>query len=148
MKSPGIHSWQARMILVGFYLMLAALLVWAATAPLTRFTGMLTAILVLGCWVPAYLYANWHDICSNRVFWVSNVLALIVTAILWLALMPRSIEIDDAIQAEARRQNSWGGIGVGVLGYIGFNLFFRFLANRVFGTLRDEIEKRLESKGP
>lgn len=147
MEKTGTPSWKARLTLLAAYLLLAALVVWAATAPLTRFTGTLTALLVLGSWVPGYIYANWHDIRSNRVFWISNGLALVVTASLWLTLMPRSIELDDALQAEARRQNSWSGIGVAMLGYIGFNLVFRFLANKVFGTLRDGIEKRLEGRG-
>lgn len=88
----GTPSWKARLTLLAAYLLLAALVVWAATAPLTRFTGTLTALLVLGSWVPGYIYANWHDIRSNRVFWISNGLALVVTASLWLTLMPRSIE--------------------------------------------------------
>lgn len=147
MEKTGTRSWKARLTLLAAYLLLAALVVWAATAPLTRFTGTLTALLVLGCWVPGYIYANWHDIRSNRVFWISNGLALVVTASLWLTMMPRSIELDDALQAEARRQNSWSGIGVAVLGYVGFNLVFRFLAHHVFGSLRDGIEKRLERRG-
>ena len=147
MEKTGTRSWKARLTLLAAYLLLAALVVWAATAPLTRFTGTLTALLVLGCWVPGYIYANWHDIRSNRVFWISNGLALVVTASLWLTMMPRSIELDDALQAEARRQNSWSGIGVAVLGYVGFNLVFRFLAHHVFGSLRDGIEKRLEGRG-
>ena len=147
MNNLGIRSSKARLALVASYLLLTALVAWAATAQLTRFTGTLTALLVLGCWVPGYLYANWHDIRSNRVFWISNGLAFVVTAILWLTLLPRSIEIDDAIQAQARRLNSWSGIGVALLGYIGFNIVFRFLAHRVFGSLRDGIEKRLEGRG-
>jgi len=147
MEKAGTRSSKARLALVASYLLLAALVAWSATAPLTRFTGTLTAVLALGCWVPGYLYANWHDLRSNRVFWISNGLAFVVTAMLWLTLMPNRIELDDAIQVEARRQNSWSGIGVAVLGYIGFNLLFRFLAHRVFGTLRDGIEKRLERRG-
>lgn len=147
MEKTGTRSWKARLTLLAAYLLLAALVVWAATAPLTRFTGTLTALLVLGSWVPGYIYANWHDIRSNRVFWISNGLALVVTASLWLTMMPRSIELDDALQAEARRQNSWSGIGVAVLGYVGFNLVFRFLAHHVFGSLHDGIEKRLERRG-
>lgn len=147
MKKAEKRSLQARYVLVASYLLLAAVVSWAATAPLTRFTGTLTALLVLGCWVPGYIYANWQDIRSNRVFWISNGLAFVVTAILWLTLVPRSIEVDDALQAEARRQNSWSGIGVAVLGYVGFSLVFRFLAHHVFGSLRDGIEKRLEGRG-
>lgn len=147
MEKTGTRSSKARLALVASYLLLAALVAWSATAPLTRYTGTLTAVLVLGCWVPGYLYANWHDLRSNRVFWISNGLAFVVTAMLWLTLMPNRIELDDAIQVEARRQNSWSGIGVAVLGYIGFNLLFRFLAHRVIGTLRDGIEKRLERRG-
>lgn len=147
MEKTGTRSSKARLALVASYLLLAALVAWAATAPLTRFTGILTAVLVLGCWVPGYLYANWHDIRSNRVLWISNGLAFFATAILLLTLMPNRIEINDALQAEARRQNSWSGIGAAVLGYIGFSLLFRLLANRVFGTLRDGIGKRLEDRG-
>jgi len=147
MIKTATRSWKARLALVASYLLLAALVSWAATAPLTRFTGTLTAVLVLGCWVPGYIYANWHDLRSNRVFWMSNGLAFVVTALLWLTLMPSRIEVNDAIQAEARRQNSWDGVGIGVLGYISFSLLFRFLAHRVFGTLRDGIEKKLEGRG-
>lgn len=147
MEKTGTRFSKARLALLASYLLLAALVAWAATAPLTRFTGTLTAVLVLGCWVPGYLYANWHDLRANHMFWISNGLAFVVTVILWLSFMPSRIEVDDAIQAEARRQNSWSGIGVAVLGYIGFSLLFRLLANRVFGTLRDGIGKRLEDRG-
>ena len=149
MNKTGIRSPKARLALVAAYLLLAAIVACAVTAPLTRFTGILTAVLVLGCWVPGYVYANWHDIRSNRVFWISNGLAFVATAILWLTLMPNRIELDDAIQAEARRQNSWSGIGVAVLCYIGFNLLFRFLANRAFGALCSAIKRGLSGiRGP
>ncbi len=143
MNKTGTRSSKARLTLVASYLLLAALVAWAATAPLTLFTGSITAVLVLGCWMPGYMYANWHDLRSNRVFWMSHGLAFVVAAILWLCFMPSRIDVEAAIQAEARRQNSWFGIGIGVLGYIGFNFLFRFLAHRVFSSLRDCIEKRL-----
>lgn len=149
MNKTGRRSPKARLALVAAYLLLAAIVAWAVTAPLTRFTGILTAVLVLGCWVPGYVYANWYDLRSNRVFWMSHCLAFLVTAILWINLMPSRIEVEAAIQAEARRQNSWSGIAVAVLCYIGFNLLFRFLANRAFGALCSAIKRGLSGiRGP
>jgi hypothetical protein len=146
MKKSDTHSWKARIALVAIYLFLAAVLAWAATAPLNRLTGTLAALIVLGCWVPVYVYANWSDIRSNRIFWISHGIAFTVTALLWIIILPNSVDVDDAVQEQARRQGGWFGIGLGVFTYAAMNICSRLLANRVFGRIREGIEQKLEGR--
>lgn len=134
------------MALLAIYLLLAALLTWAATAPLNRFTGTLAALIVLGCWVPGYVYVNRSDIRSNRVFWISHGVAFVATAALCVIIMPNQVDVDDAIQKQARSQGGWPGIALGVFSYMTVNIFSRFLANRVFERIHETVERKLEGR--
>ncbi len=146
MKPHDPHPWKARVALMLIYLVLAGLLAWAATVPLSRLTGTLAALIVLGCWVPGYIYVHWADLRSNRVFWISHGIAFVCTAALWIILVPNRVEVDDAIQLHARDRGGWQGIVLGVAAYLVVNLGLRFLINRVFGGLRDTIEQKLNGR--
>lgn len=146
MKNRDTQPWKSRLALLAIYLFLAALLAWAATAPLNRFTGTLAALIVLGCWIPGYVYVNRSDIRSNRVFWISHGIAFVATAAWWVIIMPNQVDVDDAIRKEARSQGGWPGIALGVFSYLAVNLCSRFLANRVFGRIHEAVERKLEGR--
>lgn len=128
----------------GVYLLLGGLLYWAVTQPLTRFTGIVAALVVFGSWLPAYLYLRWAEIRGNPVFWISHGLALGVTGLAACFLWPAALEWNEAVQQAASRPGSAISIGGALLFYIVVNQSIHSILGRLYSGVSDNLERRLE----
>ena len=82
-QSANIPAW---VWLVVSYAILASALFWMATHEASRITTILVIAGLLGCWIPAYVYANRRDIVQNKVFWISQSIAMTAGLIVFLRL--------------------------------------------------------------
>lgn len=130
------------------YLLLGGLLYWAVTQPLTRLSGTVAALVVLGGWLPAYLYLRWAEIRGNPVFWVSHGLALALTVLAAFFIWPAAVEWDEAIEQAASRPNNAIGIGGALLIYLVLNQSIHGMLVRLYSGVSDSLERRLVKHQP
>ena len=130
------------------YLLLGGLLYWAVTQPLTRLSSTVAALVVLGGWLPAYLYLRWAEIRGNPVFWVSHGLALALTVLAAFFIWPAAVEWDEAIEQAASRPNNAIGIGGALLIYLVLNQSIHGMLVRLYSGVSDSLERRLVKHQP
>ncbi len=144
-KHSRLTSWMG---LGGVYLLLGGLLYWAVTQPLTRLTGTVAALVVLGGWLPACLYLRWAEIRGNPVFWISHGLALGLTGLAALFIWPAAVEWNEAVEQAASRPNSALGFGGALLIYLVLNQSIHGMLVRLYSGVSDSLERRLEKPQP
>jgi len=137
LKFPG-QAW-----LLISYVFLALILFWSANQPAGKLSGGVFLISLLLSWVPAYVYANRDDIRRNKVFWISQTLALLA-GLLAFALLHWIFETKhDVEQAQAAADGTFWSLGGAIAGYVSASRALTAKAVRVSQWVENFLEQRL-----
>jgi hypothetical protein len=125
------------------YGFLACMLFWSANQPPGKLSGGVFFASLLLSWVPAYVYANRDDIRRNKVFWISQTLALLA-GVLVFAVLHWNFQTDhDARAAEAAHDGTFWSIAGAAAGYWSASRALTARASRVSQWVENFLEKRL-----
>lgn len=131
--------------LVVSYALIGGLLYWSGNHEPTQLSASVFFMCLLGSWIPAYVYANRRDMVQNKVFWVSQGVALAAAVMVTCLLGPWIIG-DDSTSASVRQTGSWKGIIGGVFAYIAVQAMCQSIVRSSFDVTESTVEKLMTKK--
>ena len=108
---------------------------WSANQTSGYLAGITFLTTLAFSWLPLYVYLNRQDIKTNKLYWVSQGAALLVTLI--VALLIFSFESDTQ---SSSRLNAWI---VSFVTYVLFSKFMRFVLARLFRLVEKSVEEKM-----
>lgn len=123
------------------YLLLTGALLWSAKQPAGKLSGGVFFVSLLLSWVPAYVYANWEDIRRNKVYWISQTMA-IISALLTGAVLLWIFQAPDEPAVASPKDTFWTIAGAAAV-YVGVQRFAGTLVCNVFLWVESFCERKL-----
>ena len=133
--------------LVVSYVILGGAFYWSATQPPGRFAAIVFLGSLLACWIPAYAFANRHDIARNKAFWFSQIAGFIAGLLVACVLVPLVLIAQNSTMETDLRSHSWLRVlGGAIVWWIVFQMADT-LIGRAFTIIESKVEESMSKGG-
>ena len=133
----------AKCWLILTYAILGTAFIWSANQPPTTIATSVFIGCLLLSWIPAYTYAHRQDIVQNKVYWISQSVALVVAILAYAILAWRnSIEHEQNV-SEARDGGTVFMVICAIFSYITAGRVTSARLTKIYSKIENYVEKKL-----